>query len=63
MARIELETKKTLTVPKGLQALLEELADIFYDDDDAFCEVCLAISKNDKVAYGCYPNVYIVYED
>ena len=63
MARIELETKKTLTVPKGLQVLLEELADIFYDDEDAFCEVCWAISKNDKVADGCYPRIHIVYED
>lgn len=62
-ARIELETIKTLTVPKELQALLEELADNFYDDMDTFCEVCTAISRNDEIANGCYPNVHITYED
>lgn len=61
-ARIELETIKTLTVPKELQELLEELADNFYDDMDTFCEVCIAISKNDKIAYSGL-NVHITYED
>lgn len=63
MARITLETKKTLTIPKELQVLLEDLADSFYDDEDTFCEVCLAISRNEKVADECYPNVHIIYED
>lgn len=62
-ARIELETIKTLTVPKELQVLLEELADNFYDDMDTFCEVCIAISRNNEIADGCYPNVHITYED
>jgi len=62
-ARIELETIKTLTVPKELQVLLEELADNFYDDMDTFCEVCIAISRNDEIADGCCPNVHITYED
>ena len=61
-ARIELETVKNLTVPKELQELLEELADNFYDDMDTFCEVCVAISQNDKIAYSS-PNVHITYED
>lgn len=61
-ARIELETIKKLTVPKELQKLLEELADNFYDDMDTFCEVCIAISKNDKIAY-CDSNIHITYED
>ena len=63
MTKITLETAKTLTIPKELQVLLEELADNFYDDEDTFCEVCLAISRNDKVADGCYPSVHIIYED
>lgn len=63
MARITLETKKTLTIPKELQVLLEELVDCFYDDEDAFCDVCWAISRNDEIADGCYPNVHIIYED
>ena len=63
MTRITLETAKVLTIPKELQVLLEELADNFHDDEDAFCEVCLAISKNNEVADGCYPSVHIIYED
>lgn len=62
-ARIELETIKTLTVPKELQVLLEELADNFYDDMDTFCEVCIAISRNDEIADSCYPSIHITYED
>lgn len=61
-ARIELETIKNLTVPNELQKLLNELADNFYKDEETFCEVCVAISRGDKIAY-CDPDIHIIYED